>query len=170
MDGAQKGRKNPGTLLMELFEIRLLECELISDVGCFWSPSCFFMRRKARGGRLQHCCFCLTHCSNTRSPKWSHSPEVWPFQGHCPSVHIPLRTVSGTRLPNFKKHTKMLTREKALRFVRETFVPRTFTRTSHLRILKNWKACETWFEESLVVKQKCRQNIKTNFHYIHNWL
>lgn len=86
----EKGRKCLVTLLMELFEMKLLKHELISDVGCFWSPSCFFMRRKARGGTLQHCFLYLTCRSNTRSPKWNHSPKVWTF--HCPSVHIPWKT------------------------------------------------------------------------------
>lgn len=144
-----------------------MKFELISGaVCCFWSHSCCFMRRKVREGRLQCCYLCLTYCNNIRSLKLNPSTKAWPF--HCQSICIVLKTGNGTRSQNLRKLTKKKKSFKNLSkrkhwglgdklLHQEGHSPKAH----HLLFLKNWKLHETWFQATLVVRQKWRQTIKT---------
>lgn len=153
--------------------MKLLKLELIPGAGCcFWSHSCCFMRREARGRRLQCYCLCLTCSSNTRPLKLNQSSKVWPF--HCPWIHITLKTGNGTRSPNFKKSHKepfkCLWVRKHCGLGEKLLHREGHSQEQPLLILKSWRPHEAWLKASLVVSQNWRKSNKTNIHYTQHGL
>lgn len=79
MDGAQKGRKNPGTLLMELFEIRLLKCELICWV--FLKSQLFLYEEEGKGRETSAFLFLLNSLQQYQISKMKSQPWSVAFSG-----------------------------------------------------------------------------------------